>query len=467
MADLTTISKEICKSKNLDKNLTLYINNMITLYSRFSYIKLSMNYYTFADLMADNTSTVSAELKGCFEEVNTLIENVLIAQAADEDYEDAAKKVAELRTNVMKTMEIVTAYVDRLSVFEHILNRVEFRFDEDELDEDYYEGAFANDILNYILSDRDNVVINSKISELVAQLPMRLTRNKFFELVKDAFGLYKGQESSALDDFIYMISTVSGIHMPEGFEAMYPDMNEILTKLAGYSYKDMDKDAFDEARNLLNYAVSYITKLSDLYVQLMEIINDVLVIFSSKKHGYYDYEEIKTSISIMDSVMHATTGMDELMDDLTDKFISFEGKQEKIYAQISSNDYVIDEIAQSFEEQIQQLELTDAFAILRNVSLLSSGSNFVALDVKKDSKEVTQERLDELFEQYAAVMGDVFKQNTQIYNRAVMALVLAGLPVFFNNTDEIMNYIKTSLSQCSDIAERKACLSLIRSLMME
>ena len=46
MAELNAIAKEICKGKNLDKNLSAYINSMMSCYSRLSYIKFSMNNYT-------------------------------------------------------------------------------------------------------------------------------------------------------------------------------------------------------------------------------------------------------------------------------------------------------------------------------------------------------------------------------------------------------------------------------------
>lgn len=467
MADLSSISKDICKHKNLEKNLQLYLDNMITLYGRFSYIKLSMNYYTFADMMSEDGVVIPTDLRTQFEQLNGIMKKALLKSCEEKDIKAAMEQVQELRNDIMKTMEIVTAYVDRFSVFEHILNIIEFRFSQEPLDLDYYNGQFANDIMNYILSERDNVVINAKISDLVAQLPMRLTKNKFFEYVKDAFALYQGQEVNTLQDFVYMIDTVSGIHMPQGFEAQFPDLNEILHKLSGLSYKDMEEEAFHEALNMLTYSVSFITKVSDLYVSFMEIINDVLVILFAKKYGYYEMEELQTSLSIIEDVMNANHQSQDLLDDLTDKFISFEGKQERIYSTISSNDYVIDEIINSYSEQLKELELTDAFETLKNISLLSSGSNFVSLNEQKDHSIVTEELVETYFNRYYEAMTAVFKENAQIYNRAVMALVLAGLPVFFNNTDEIMRYITTSLSQCSDIAERKACLSLIRSLMEE
>ena len=78
MAELNVISKEICKKKNLDKNLSLYMSNMMTLYSRFSYIKLSMNYYTFCDVAAELDGEYSREIIGFLSKLNGIIDSNIV-----------------------------------------------------------------------------------------------------------------------------------------------------------------------------------------------------------------------------------------------------------------------------------------------------------------------------------------------------------------------------------------------------
>ena len=53
----------------------------------------------------------------------------------------------------------------------------------------------------------------------------------------------------------------------------------------------------------------------------------------------------------------------------------------------------------------------------------------------------------------------------QIVRRAVMSAVLSQLPVFFNNTDEICNYINLSLEQCNDKAERAAVIEIMKMII--
>ena len=100
-------------------------------------------------------------------------------------------------------MEVITAYVDRLRIYEHVLNRVEYRFNEGELDYDYYNTYMTNEIMHYILSDKDNVVINGKISEIVGQLPVRMLKDRFFEHNRNICVIYN----------IYDVSMIYIIHL--------------------------------------------------------------------------------------------------------------------------------------------------------------------------------------------------------------------------------------------------------------
>lgn len=468
MSELNVIAKELCKKKNLDKNLSEYISSMMTCYSRFSHIKLSMNYYTFCDVLNEEEGETARELTGLLASLNGMIAANIVNNAEDEQRREAMERLMVLRQSVMDTMEIVTAYVDRFAVIEHILNRVEFRFSEEALDEDYYENGLANDIMNYILSDRDTVVMNSRIAEIVGQLPARLTRNKFFELVREAFGLYKGQEQSAARDFVYMLDTVSGIYEPAGFAQRFPELHEILDRLSRTDYKEISKEEYEKASGDLSYAVSYLTKTSDLYVQMMELINDTAVILLAAPFAFHEQKEIANSVAIIREVMEKTG--EELTDeaflsDVTDRFIFFEGRQEKIYNQISANDYVIDEIEKSFTEELSKNGLTEAFEQLKKAARLSSGSNFVSLEEREDDRSIVEEQdIEKMFGEYREKMAEKFAGSPQSLNRAVMSAVLASLPVFFNNVNEIMAFVQNALSQCSDLAERKACVSLMRMI---
>ena len=110
MADLNSISKDICKKKNLDRNLSAYISNMTTLYGRFSHIKLSMNYYTFCDVLSEADDMVSRDILKVLASLNGMIETDIVNNSSEESRKEALKRLTVIRDSVISTMEIVTAW---------------------------------------------------------------------------------------------------------------------------------------------------------------------------------------------------------------------------------------------------------------------------------------------------------------------------------------------------------------------
>lgn len=78
------------------------------------------------------------------------------------------------------------------------MNRVEYRFSESEFGDEYYNDRFEKDIYRYITGDKDNTVINMKLSQIVGQVPMRLSKNKFYDMLRIHFLYIRAAKSRAL-----------------------------------------------------------------------------------------------------------------------------------------------------------------------------------------------------------------------------------------------------------------------------
>lgn len=461
MRDITEISKAIERKKQLETNLPKFAANMKNLYFRLSSMKLSFNYYMFAEQMQELSDT--REIQELFDRLSEIVARQALQRVDDTVRKEDLEKLVLMRKDIIATMEVLTAYVDCLAIYEYLLNRLEFRFSEEEFDENYYETHFTNDIMHYILEKSDNTVTNQRICEIVSQLPIRLTRQKFFELLKDSFSLYVGSDLSAVEDFAYMIRTLSGVYVPEGMESRFPDIKEMYDILANADYANADKEEYERLADALSIATQIATGLSDLYMGLMELVNDTCVITLTADAAISEVEELEACRAILREAMD----MDNDGVDINDCFIRLEGHQERVYAQISANDYIIDMVATTLNEEAREANVEEDFQQLRRCTRLTSGSLFVKLDEEGLERKATEEDVNRIYEEVLVLLQDSFKDRSVMINRAVMAIVLGSLPVFFNNVDEIQNYINTSLSQCRNQAERMACVTLIRMIIDE
>ena len=277
MKDLYYVAQEISKQKNLKGNLLKYATGMASMYTGLAYMKLSMNYYTVYDMRQEN-ATVNPVFEELLATTNGVIDKLLSGQAED------VTEVEKVRNRLIETMEVVTQYVDCLRIYEYVLNRVEHRFSGQVADEEYYGMYLTNDLMHYILADKDNVVINSKISEVVGQLPMRLSRNKFFEYLREAFTLYHSSEERTIGEVCSEPCRSGWLPDDQRFETLFPEVYDSYRTLANADYAELTEEEYTRLKNVLTIATEKMLDCADLcavirvsgHISPSEYVNDRL-----------------------------------------------------------------------------------------------------------------------------------------------------------------------------------------------
>lgn len=459
MKDLNYVSQEILKGRNLKENLNKYATGMASLYNGIAYIKLSMNYYTVYDMLKEKEFNDEQYLT-LFNEFNNIIDEILHGKWN-------VNAISALRDKIISIMEVVTDYVDCLRIYEYVLNRIEHRFSGQELDEEYYGTYLTNDIMHYILQDKDNVVVNSKISEVIGQLPMRLSKNKFYEYIKDAFSLYHGAQKGTIDDFVYALKTSAMLRQTTGFKDMFPEMYDIINTLSNADYSNIDADEYNRLHGALQIATEKMTVCADMFVLLAQMVNDAYTIILTADFTLDNVSEVDNALTIISEVKKAIdNNYADTDENVLERFVEFEGKQERILMITSKCDYAIDEALSNYKDELNSYNLYDRYVSLSKVIKLQSGSDFVLLEKDESAVDIPDDTYaDNVAEELIKLLDESFKKHSQIVKRAVMSSVMSQLPVFFNNTKEIQDYINISLEQCADKAERMAVIEVMKMIM--
>ena len=218
---------EISKNKNLEVNLPMYANYMTDLYNQRAYVEFAMDYYTFQGMIADHV-TKDEYLTEFTKEFNEVVKQYVLSLTVDESREEGIAKIDSLRNKVYNIVEVLTCYADIFSRYEYMVNRCQYLFDEIPVNAKYTDQDYTRQIMQYIFSDEDNAVVNMKICEIISELPFRMTKNKFFELLKAGMSVYKDSDKETIDDFLYNIETSALLKFPEDMEH-YKDLYEIYT----------------------------------------------------------------------------------------------------------------------------------------------------------------------------------------------------------------------------------------------
>lgn len=461
-------AKEILNGKNLETNLPKLGTGLMSVYNSYSFIRLAMNYYTYYEMVSESSDNDN-NLKRLIEKFNDIVKNGVLSPVMGEKQLDILCETEKIRNDVINVMKGLTSLADIFNIYEYALNRIEYNFKDGghiliESDE-----AFANSIMAYILSDKDNVVMNTKICETVRELPVRMTKSKFFELLHSGMLVYKDGEKQSINDFLFMLRTTSMLDIDETAFTLSDDIKEIYRDFEKTDFSNITKDQYDDLSDKLKVATSFIENSINKYMMFAELINDVYVIILSNHYVLEFPKEHSACVNIIQTLYQRFLSSNPLGDDVEveNYFMELEGKQEEYYRYFSTAENALEMVLDSYMDQVSALVLDAMYGALKIIRQLESGSIFVEFNSDIDTETATIDYIEEKYKDLKADFEDFFKKYPKLINRAIMAHVLSSLPIFFNNVDEIKGYIAQSISQCSDKAEKLACVEIFHSLMEE
>ena len=473
---MNKILKEMSKGINLEENLPVYGNYLADLYNRSAAVELALDYYTYYEMLEDKGKK-DDNLEHYANVISDIIEHVIIPKKAEEERKQAITEIDGLRNEIYKKVDGLAAYADIFSRYEYVSNRCEYLFKDTNLGDNYSDEEFTRQIMQYIFSEEDNTVINSKISEIVAEVPLRLTKSKFFQLLSEGMTVYNQTDRQTVDDFVYVLKSSSMLILPEQIEE-FQDLYEIYLYAKNMNYDTITESQFHELEQKLNYAAVYIDEETGLYMMLQGIVNKIYAMLNCMPYVSYEQENIACSIRILQAVNESFRRGEHktLSDDITELFGALEGVPEGLYPKISSVEYGLDTVKEQHMEIVKSIKSEKLFQELFVTRYLLSDSLFVDLSAVWESFEQKTDELEPFDiksyvekkrDEFSGELTQFFQKNQKIVNRSVMALILSRLPVFFNNITEIQDYVFNSLSNCTNKAEKAAVIEIIKCIIYE
>ena len=466
---IRVIDNEIRKGKNLDVNIPKMFNYIADYYYTYSSVNLTMNYYSFYEFYLDDGKNWSKEAKTILDSINMVIYNNMVR---DEhiDRELAIKKIDGIRNVVMKHMNQLSAYVDIFDIYEYVLNRIEYRF-RDSCEIDIDDDDFARDILRYIFDTEDNNIINAKILDIIGQLPVRMTKQKFLEYLRSSFNNYKGGNPSSLETYVYMLRTTAMIYKVEGMEADYKNLWDQKEIFADLNYKEMNEAGYVSARKTLDEVVDFLNLETRVYYDLMEIINHVYAMILTSSYIGVEDNSVKAP---EDAVKTILTEVNTLFGQKKNRSIpsnvdanlgELEGIQENIFYELTVANEALEEVAYNNNELVKSLMVEHTLNTLLRTKKLQSASIFMDLDEEQSDKAVDEYMIATEADKLEDDLTELFSVSDRMIVRGIMANILGTMPVLFNTHSELMEYVRYSLLRCTDPYEKAACVEIIREIM--
>lgn len=458
---------DITRKKDLENDLPLYIDLLCGQYNYYATVKMCMNYYTIKEVIAEQGDSMP-DLITLFQTISNLVKHHIIDRKKVDT--ESIQSIRNVRDKVEYKMKNLTAYADGYELYEYILNRIEARV-KDTVEEVNVEQLSAK-MFQYVFSENDTVVVNSKLQLLMAQLPVRMTKNKFYDVVTNTLSIYKGGEVTSVNEFADMLRTAVLITKPEGFETEYPDLYKVYVELESANYKEMSLDTFDDLCEKLSAAALKINEEVSAYMLFQEIVNDVYTILLTVDKGYdlnLQHRGFTAAIEIL-TACSFNDDMDTVAEDMMPQFLAIEGVQEDVYENIIVLDAVYDDILATNYDIIKSLNLEGLYKDMALANKLLSTSLFIDLDKDTNGQQVAiadNDYIMRLRDKITDEFATLFEGKDRAVIRSIMCKILAAMPIFLNSQQEIKNYFDYVLGNCKDDSELTACNKLICELIEE
>ena len=163
--------KKLSHGKELEQALPEYLELALDIHDSHARLKFMMEYYVFYEMITEGINpyinTAEDIAQALHQAVRVLMDP---ASFGEEERSRQRENLLKLRTEVTDRMQVLTAYVDRFVVYEYILNRMQYRFEDQEVIAE--DSVFAQEVLNFIFATKDNMAINDNIRMVIGQLPM-------------------------------------------------------------------------------------------------------------------------------------------------------------------------------------------------------------------------------------------------------------------------------------------------------
>lgn len=469
--NMKRICKEIHSGRLLDENIPKLFNLLAEHYDTYAGISLAMNYYTFYEAWCDEADLWSKDIISFLDRMNHLVRENVLTIVSGEDHENAILAVDTLRKEIMKRVGVLTAYTDIFQLYEYVLNRVEYRFRDEVVDFD--DEEFAREILRYIFDSQDNLIINEKIKDIIGQLPIRMTRQKYFDLLKESIQAYLGADNTSLDSYLYILRTCATLEREKGMEEFYPGLWEKKEQLSRMDFRHLTQDDYEKAQSLLHAATQTLNTEITAMIGLQEMVNEIYTLLLCAPYEGMAPSEFtaakdasRTIISdVNDYFIH--NRKEELPEKTTQRLTELEGIQEEMAVTVSLMEDALYEININHQALTGSLMLTQVLqALLRSQSLLSN-SMFIDLDKENGDEIVDEGRIARETKALSEELNALFDASDRMIVRAIIANTINKMPVFFSNHKEVMDYVLYSLQHCTDKYEKAACYEVINEIMSE
>ncbi len=247
--------------------------------------------------------------------------------------EEVLQKCADLRKSITEFTNRLVIYRERFRIYSDVLDRMTVKTGESAKTVSYdldQEAALADQIVFSLARYQDTARRNFELLKCMNLLPIRMTKERFFDEIKAAAAYYLDGKKVDFDEYIEKIRMSGLLCQNDSGRNEWKRYEDEWERFLRFS-EELNNNS-ETAGSLWKEADSYLNELEesiDLQSMLQDITNLTYTIAITRKYPGEPQKVYWDSMEIIRRVLDGTKNENE--------FIPLEGKIEKVFEEFRKN----------------------------------------------------------------------------------------------------------------------------------
>jgi len=428
----------------MDKKL----EKMFSVYHHVGGYELLFKTDTFVEQMIEK---FDGKIPECYSDAETVLK--LIGEAADaetKEYPGIEEKLEKLRGKLESEMRETVEIRDNLAVCGYVLRRMVEP--EPIIPMDNEKEAAA--ITGLIFRNKDNAVVREAVRATVAVLPLRIAKSKFFDIIESVLETKLGETEKDIDDIVSNIEGFAGLKV---LGRKYTDDKDACEVVDIVFSKDLCKTESEEINTLYGRYIKASERIAEKLDVLSDIglmINSLLLELAAAVHIGKGSGEVYTDRTVTSYVKRLLGCFFEGDSRSFEDGLIFEGLDESELEKLEELRIKIPSYEDAFTE-LAGKESDEVYIGAKRCVTLISDSIFGSLSPEEEAgRSVDRDMISSKAKELRDNFMNAFSSGSKLLQRARMSGVLSKLPLFLSNSDEVKEYVSSSLTLCRDEKEK-------------
>lgn len=458
--NINRLIKDLKNGNNPEENLSDYSQLLLASYQKIAYGKYALDLTEKYDLLAEDNSGVITDSLGV---VMDITRRVCDGDASQ--LEQDVLLLNDCRDRMCTVMDDLGKYVHYFEIYEHIFNRLHFKF-EDTV-QAYDVDTLMDRLMAHISATQDAQSANERIQAILGELPVRMTTAKFMEYLENGCMCYTGARNDMVDDFFARMETCARVPDAGALNPVWDDIYSIACELAAVDTTSLGAEAEKNCSDKIRVAGQLLAKYLGNAMDLLGMINELYTILITTPYVLRADGEDVQICRILKAYMKAVESGDflDIDEDIMGGLAKVVENQEKYIGEHMLLEDALTIVSEKYAREIDSMMLGGVYKALnmaQRLDGLSMTADISHLDAYFTADDAyVQEKLSHLSDIYS----QSFKSCGQMMKRALISLAFENMPVPFDHMDKVAGYMRQCLENCVQSYEKVATAVILDELM--